>query len=302
MMKIAIAGGTGLVGQALTKQLLKDGHELVILTRNKSGKQPENRITYVEWLTSQSTPEKMLDDIDVIINLAGHSINNRWTAKTKKDTYASRMTATKEITRIIPKLTTRPHVYIQASAIGYYGTSESDQFTEQTEQPGSDFLATVVQQWETEGEQVTELGVRTVLMRFGVILAKQGGALPRMTMPYKLFGGGQIGNGKQWISWVHIEDVCRLIAFAIMNDDIHGAINVTAPNPVRMKEFGKTIGEALQRPHWLPVPAFALQTLLGEMSLLVLQGQQVLPEKALQHGFKFQYEHPKDALKHLLSK
>ncbi|PWA08778.1 TIGR01777 family protein [Pueribacillus theae] len=299
-MKIAIAGGTGLVGSALCDMLLADGHELIILTRNRDGKQGKDGLTYVEWLNENSHPEKNLEGVECIVNLAGESINNRWTESTKRAILQSRLDASSEIARLISKLDDKPRVYIQASAIGYYGTSETDQFTEKNSHAGSDFLAHVVSEWEKAGEKIDKQGVRTVYMRFGVILDNRGGALPRMVLPYKLFAGGNIGSGNQWLSWIHIDDVCRLILFAIENETMEGAVNATSPNPKKMGEFGKTIGSILHRPHWIPLPAFVLKALLGEMSMLVLEGQYVYPEKAVQHGFQFQYENLQNALQDLL--
>lgn len=299
-MKIAIAGGTGFVGKALSELLLRDGHELFILTRNIKNKRDRRGVTHIEWFGENSRPEKKLNGVDALINLSGESINNRWTSKTKQEILNSRVKASQEMARIIQRLDQKPHVYMQASAVGFYGTSLTDTFTENDEKCGDDFLARVVSKWEQEGRQIAEMGIRTVFMRFGVILDRLEGALPRIVLPYKLFAGGTIGKGEQWLSWIHIDDVCRMIRFAIEHEIIEGVMSVTAPNPVKMKEFGKTIANVLNRPHWLPVPSFALKILLGEMSLLVLEGQRVLPKKAQQHGFQFRYEHLYDALEHIL--
>lgn len=300
MLKIAIVGGTGLVGKALTKKLLKAGHELVILTRETKQKEQIKNVTYVKWLSESSQPEKMLSGVNAVINLAGESINNRWTTKMKQKIKQSRIHATEEIMRIIEQLEQKPDVYIQASAIGYYGTSETATFTESSEQIGTDFLAQVVSAWEQAGKRIAEFGIRTVYLRFGLILERDDGALPRIVLPYKLFAGGTLGSGNQWVSWIHIEDVCQLIAWILTNEQIDGVVNVTAPEPIRMNELGKAISNVLHRPHWFPVPAFLLKAVLGEMSLLILQGQRVLPEKLLQHGYQFRYKTIQPALHNIL--
>lgn len=299
-MKVVIAGGTGFVGRALSNLLLQKGHDVIVLTRNKN-KQSDARITYIEWLNNESIEYEKLNDVDAIINLAGESINNRWTTTMKEHILTSRLKTTESIHQLIKKLSKKPNVYIQASAIGFYGTSDTETFTEKHEQAGNDFLAKVVSNWEQIGKRIENEGIRTVYMRFGVVLDRNEGALPRLVFPYKLFTGGTIGNGKQWISWIHINDVCKLILFAIEQKDLNGIVNVTAPNPVQMKTFGKTVSRVLKRPHWLPVPAFVLKTMLGEMSMLILKGQRVLPEKALQHGFTFQFNTVQETLEDLFS-
>ncbi|RBW68140.1 TIGR01777 family oxidoreductase [Bacillus taeanensis] len=300
-MKIAITGGTGFVGRKLTNFFQQKGDEIFILTRNPSTKPNEEHVTYVEWLTENSTPEKALEGIDVIINLAGESINNRWTNQTKKKILESRITATREVLRIIAALKKKPSTLINASAVGYYGISETKTFTEKTKQHGHDFLAQVVKNWEEEAWKAENFGVRTVLTRFGIILDDEEGALPNMMLPYKLFIGGKLGSGQQWFSWVHIDDVVRMISFAIENPDIEGPLNVTAPHPKKMNEFGKDLASALHRPHWLRAPELALKIALGEMSTLILDGQCVLPEKALQHHYTFKFNKLQPALESLLS-
>lgn len=297
-MKIAIAGGTGFVGRALCKTFSREGHEIIVLTRNKRKKTHSN-ITYAEWLNDKELDASIFNDVNVIINLAGESINARWTKKKKAPILNSRLTAVKAIHKLIQQLEKKPNVYIQASAIGFYGTSETETFTEQASKPGHDFLAHVASKWEEAGKVIENEGIRTVYMRFGLILSKDDGALPRIILPYKWFFGGKLGKGNQWASWVHIEDVCSMIRFAIENENINGPLNVTAPNPVTMNELGKTAAKILKRPHWLSVPAFALKLILGEMSTLVLDGQRVLPEKALENGFHFQFETLDEALENL---
>ncbi|MCM3667056.1 TIGR01777 family oxidoreductase [Mesobacillus subterraneus] len=300
-MKIAITGGTGLVGKALSREMINSGHEVFILTRNKASSNSSLNPKYVSWLNEGDQPELELEGIDAIVNLAGATINSRWTDDYKRKILDSRLQATSEVKGILKKLIKKPEVLVNASAVGFYGTSLTEEFTEQAP-AGNDFLAETVEKWEGAASQAEDLGVRVVLCRFGVILDKHGGALPRMVLPYKLFGGGKIGSGKQWLSWIHIQDAVSGIMFAIDNKDLKGPVNFSAPSPVTMDQFGKTLASVLQKPHWMPVPSFILKMLLGEMSILVLEGQRVHPEKLLRAGFVFRYLHLKEALKDIFGK
>jgi len=298
-MKIAIAGGSGFVGKALTTELLLQKHEVYILSRRALQEQKVDGLTYVNWLGANDRPELQLEGVEVFINLAGESLSSgRWTSARKKQIVDSRLTAAREIKRIIAALDTKPSVLLNASAIGYYGTSSEEIYTESAIKRPSDFLSDTVDRWEKEA---SDAGVRTVFMRFGVILGDKEGALPRMLLPYKLFGGGTVGSGRQVLSWIHIQDVVRAAIYCIEHHALSGAVNFTAPNPVNMNAFGSTIGKMLKRPHWLPVPAFMLKLLLGEMSVLVLEGQTVLPERLIQHGYSFAYPELEDSLRSLLA-
>lgn len=295
-MRIAITGGTGFVGQALIKNLLELGHEIFVLTRRPHQFEAAERITYVGWLAEGSEPLRELEQIDIVINLAGESINTRWTETGKRKILASRLEATEAVISLLKGLKQKPKALINASAIGYYGTSLTDTFTEETGTAGHDFLAETVRQWEEKAKEATELGIRTCYCRFGIILDKSKGALPPMALPYKFFVGGTVGSGEQWMSWIHIDDVINALLFVIEHHSISGPVNFTSPKPVRMKTLGQTIGRALRRPHWMPAPAFALKMLLGEMSLLVLEGQRVIPENLQKHGYQFQYTQIDEAL------
>ncbi len=189
----------------------------------------------------------------------------------------------------------KPEVLISGSAIGFYGTAEDLIFTEATERAGNDFLAEVVEAWERTASQAEQFGVRTVYARFGVILGEEG-ALPLMKLPIKLFAGGRIGSGEQWISWVHINDVVDMIRFCLANKQISGPVNVTAPHPARNKDFTNTLARVLRRPDWLPAPILAVRTALGDMSMLITRGQYVLPGKADMHGYEFSYPYLEKAL------
>lgn len=299
-MKIVIAGGTGFIGWKLTENLLAEGHEIIILTRKL---QPAiGKITYVKWLEEGAHPENDIERADAFINLAGVSINDgRWNAKHQKQIYESRMSATNELLRIIAALPKKPTVLVNGSAIGIYPASEETIYTEDSQELATDFLAKTVNDWENKAASATEQGVRTVFMRFGVVLGMEGGALPLMALPYKLFVGGPIGSGQQWVSWVHVLDVVRAIAFAIDNKNLVGPVNVTAPTPVRMEEFGRTISKVLHRPHWLPVPALLMKLALGQKSALVLEGQKVLPSVLMREGFPFMFPSLEPALADLLA-
>lgn len=300
-MKVVISGGSGFIGKYLTDFLLKEGHEVVILTRNN--KMPEKGVSYVAWLKDGAFPEKELKNVDAVINLAGVSINDgRWTKEHQKQIYQSRMTATDELLRIIAMLPGKPSVWINASAIGIYPTSLDAIYTEESQEISTDFLGKTVYDWEQKAKQAEKFGICTAFMRFGVVLGKDGGAFPLMALPYKFFAGGTIGSGEQWVSWIHIFDVVRAIDFVMNHSHLHGPINVTAPTPIKMKDFGKTIGKVLKRPHWLPVPSFAMKLALGQKSKLVLEGQNVLPKVLMEAGFQFLYPTLDLALKDLFQR
>lgn len=303
-MKIAIAGGTGLIGKALCNYLYENGHEVLILTRQKhSNSVSSGSPRYISWLTKDSSSIiEELTGVDAIINLAGSTINTRWTDTGKEKIVKSRLYVVNELHRLIFALPVKPKVLINASAVGFYGTSEERTFTETSTKPGTDFLAQTVVKWESAVKKIEEMGIRTVLCRFGVVLDSKAGALPRMLLPYQLFIGGKIGNGHQWLSWIHLQDVVKGIVFAIENNHVSGPVNFTAPEPVQMQDFGSTLATVLNRPHWLPLPPFILSLLLGEMSLLILKGQRVLPEALINHGFSFQYPTLHPALKDILNK
>lgn len=299
-MKIAISGGTGFVGRHLSSFLNNEGHTVYILTRKKIDSSPTSNIQYVQWAANSNTFP--LSSIDVVINLAGESINNgRWTKKQKEKILESRLQTTKGLIKQLHTLEIKPHTFINASAIGYYGTSQKQSFTEKHETPGNDFLATTVSLWEQAASNAKSLGIRTIYTRFGIVLGQDGGAFPKMLSPYQLYIGGTIGSGNQWLSWIHIDDAVRIIDFAINKKDIEGPLNITAPTPATMKEFGKNIAKITGRPHWLPVPSFILHTLLGEMSMLVLEGQHVLPHKAIEYGYQYKFLTLEHALQNIIS-
>lgn len=300
-MKIAIAGGTGLVGSKLVELCKFRDDEVFVLTRGEEGE--HDGVTYVKWMTEGANPAAILEGIDAFVNLAGVSLNGgSWTEDFKKQIYDSRMKATNEAFTILQSLSNRPAVYVNASAVGIYPNSETEIYTEKSNKVATDFLGVTVKDWEQRAKVFGELGMRTAYMRFGVILDREKGALPNIVKPYQFYVGGTIGSGEQWLSWVHVEDVARAILYVIDNESIEGPVNVTSPNVKRMKQFGKVVGDVLGKPHWLKVPRFALKAALGEQSQLVIEGQYVLPEKLLAHGFKFKYASLDDALRNLYEK
>ncbi|MCR6105954.1 TIGR01777 family protein [Salipaludibacillus agaradhaerens] len=301
-MKIAITGGTGLIGQAVTKELISKDHHVLILTRNKENKKSKYGITYVEWLKDGTYPEKELEGIDGLINLAGENLNSgRWTADKKKEILQSRIVATREVVRIIEQLKKKPDVLVNGSAVGFYGTSFTQTFTEKETTPGNDFLADVVAKWENEALKAAPT-VRVVCARFGLVLSVEDGALKKMLPPFRLGAGGKLGTGEQWMSWIHISDVARALAHSLTTPSLQGPVNITAPHPQMMKHFGQQLAAVLNRPFWAPVPSSLLKFILGDMSILILEGQRVLPAKLEQHDFRFQFPHLQDALTDLIKK
>ncbi|KHF41294.1 TIGR01777 family oxidoreductase [Halalkalibacter okhensis] len=302
-MNIVIAGGSGFLGKKLTDHLTNQGHSIYILTRDASNKPVLPSVHYVQWLHEEAKPIDHLNEVDAIINLAGESIGSgRWTKQKKTNILQSRITSTQSIIQLIEQLPIKPKVLVNASAIGYYGTSLSKTFTEESESSGDDFLSNVVEKWENEAKKASNYGVRVVFCRLGVVLDPNEGALNRMLLPYRFFIGGPLGSGKQWLSWIHIDDAVRMFSYAATQPNLEGAFNLTTPFPCQMNEFGKTLAHVLNRPHYLPAPSFALRLLLGEMSTLVLDGQKVLPNKAISSSYPYLYPTLLSALENLLKK
>jgi uncharacterized protein (TIGR01777 family) len=234
-----------------------------------------------------------------VVNLAGAAIGEgRWTAERKQEIINSRKIGTQKLVEAIAKAEQKPSVLVNASAVGYYGTSETATF-EENSPPGNDFLSEVCIAWEAEAQKVKDLGVRLAILRLGVVLG-MGGAIAKMLPIFKLFAGGTIGTGKQWFSWVEVDDLVNLIVAVLKRPDMQGVYNATAPNPVRMADFCHALGDVLHRPSWLPVPAFALELLMGDAAMVVLQGQQVLPKRSLESGFVYKYPNLKPALESFL--
>ena len=301
-MRIIIAGGSGLIGSALAKHLLATGHHVWILTRNPGATPRADGAQVVRW-DGQSTNgwEALVSQTDAIVNLAGESLGSGyWSKERKKRIITSRVSAGKAISEAIRRANPRPSVLVQASAVGFYGPRGSEPVIEETT-PGSGFLAEVCQAWEASSQSVEEMGVRRVVIRTGVVLTKNAGALPRMMLPFRLFAGGPIGNGQQGLPWIHLTDEVAAIHFLLQNDKAHGIYNLSAPEPLSNADFGQLLAKVMKRPYWLPVPSFALRLILGEMSTLVLEGQFMVPKKLQEFGFTFKFESAGLALREIFS-
>lgn len=298
-MMIGITGGTGFIGKALTQFFIDKGDEVFLFTRSTDRKSQSPYIHYVSWDPAHHHVTTHLPDFDVLINLAGATINKRWTTSYKEAIIKSRLDAAQTVEILLKQQKKQLPLLINASAIGYYGTSLNRVFTEADRVDPTDFLSEVTTRWEASVEALEPLCGRVVPIRFGVVLGKEEGAFPKMVLPYRFFVGGRVGSGKQWVSWIHIHDLVRLIQFVSENPEMKGPVNATAPNPVQMNEFGKTVATVMERPHLFPVPSFALRLLLGGMSDLLLKGQKVLPDKLLEHGFSFKFPTLEQAVKAL---
>lgn len=306
-MKVAITGATGFVGSHLVEQLHSLGYQIIVLTRNPDkGRRvfPVANYPQVEivgYTPTVSGPwQDAIAGCDGVVNLAGASIaDERWTEGRKQELYDSRITLTQKLVAAMAQANPKPKVLVSTSAIGYYGTSETATFDE-TSPPGNDFLANLCQQWEEAATEVKNSDTRLVILRFGIVLG-MGGAIAKMLTPFKLFAGGPLGSGEQWFSWIHINDLVNLIRFSLENPQVEGVLNATAPNPVRMNELCQQMGKILNRPSWLPVPSFALEMLLGDAAIVVLEGQQVLPLGPQSYNFEYQYPMVKPALEEILA-
>jgi uncharacterized protein len=299
-MKITVLGGTGFIGKILMKNLVQEGHKVVLLSRNPLNISKAD-IEAAKWDADHIDAWiKYIDGADAIINLSGEPIGSkRWTQKQKDKIIDSRLKTTRAIVSAISKSKSKPKLLINASAVGYYGNVESGEVTELSDS-GAGFLSDVCKKWETGAKEAEKYGVRVVLVRLGIVLEKDGGALKKMLLPFKLFIGGPLGSGKQWLPWVHRDDLVGSMLFILKNQNISGVVNITSPNPVRMKEFSRELGKILKRPSMFPVPAFVLKILLGEMSEMILTGQKAIPQKLIEAGYKFKFPELKSALKEIL--
>ncbi len=309
-MRVVITGGTGLIGRALAADLVSDGHEVIVLTRNpaSAGDLPAGARA-VKWdAVSGKGWEPSADSADAIVNLAGESIAgngflpSRWTAARKERILQSRVNAGKAVVDAVRAAAIKPRVVIQASAVGYYGSQDVKAQPPLGEDApsGNDFLADVVRQWEASTAPVEEMGVRRAIIRTGLILTFKGGTLPLLALPYQFFAGGPIGSGKQPMSWIHLQDEVKAIRYLIEHENASGVFNLTAPNPVTNAEFGQTLGKVMGRPSWLPAPGFAFKLAFGELAdALVLSGQRVVPTRLEEAGYTFEFPELEGALKDL---
>ncbi|RXT04135.1 TIGR01777 family oxidoreductase [Ammoniphilus sp. CFH 90114] len=300
-MLIAILGGTGFIGSHLVRGCIDKGYKVILLTRQPDKYQSTDHVTYLKWPLQEGDP---CLEVDATINLAGETINQRWNSRAKSAILNSRVQTIQMLVKLMEQGKIKSSVVINGSAVGYYGHSDEALFTEKDrpKPQADDFLAQVVHAWEKEADQVAKLGIRLVKARIGVVLGREGGALPKMALPYQLFAGGRIGGGQQYLSWIHIKDIVGLMLYCIESRNIEGAVNFTAPQPVRMASFGQTLASVLNRPHWLPTPAFVFRLAFGEMSDLLLKGQQVIPQKALDSGYSYNFPDLKQALQNIFSR
>ena len=293
-MKILITGASGLIGNALQKSFAEKDYEMLLAGRKKSAKPNE-----IEWDAERGFAEEdlpRLDALDAIVHLAGENVAGRWTDDKKRRLMDSRVHGTRNIVEMIDKLREKPKVLISASAIGIYG-DRNDEILSEESAAGVTFLAEIGKNWEAEAVKAEDFGVRVARLRIGIVLSKDGGALSQMITPFKFGLGGTIGSGKQWMSWIALEDVVRIVNFALENENLNGAINTVAPNPVKNEEFTDALGAMLHRPTILPIPAFAVNLAFGEMgNSLLLGSTRVVPKKLEESGFEFQFPDLKSAL------
>lgn len=306
-MNIIIAGGTGLIGTNLVN-VLAPRHRISILTRTPSRRSaPHPNADLVKWDGESLGPwAQRLAEADAVINLAGENIAGKgffpqaWTPSRRNSIRASRLKVGEVLSEAVGKSQPKPQVFIQASAVGYYGFHPSDQALTESSPAGSGFLADVCQSWENSTREVEEFGVRRVICRLGVVLDPQGGALARMIPPFRFFLGGPFGSGDQVYSWIHTTDVALGMEHLIQSPQAQGVYNFTAPHPCSNRDFAQTLGEVMGRPAWLPVPGFMLRFLFGEVASVVLNGQRVLPERLQKSGYQFAFPRLEPALRHLL--
>ena len=302
-MRIVITGGAGLIGRALTAGLAADGHEVILLSRapgRVTGLPAGARAEGWDGRTAAGWGP-LADGAQAIVNLAGESLAaGRWTAERKRRIRESRLNAGRAVVQAAEMAGRAPRVVVQSSAVGYYGPQGDQELAEETP-PASDFLAQLCVDWEASTAPVEAMGVRRVVIRSGVVLSAGDGALPRMLLPFKLFAGGPLGGGRQWLPWIHIADEAAAIRFLIEKEEAAGPFNLTAPHPLTNAEFGRVVGRVLGRPAWMPAPAFALRLALGEMATVVLDGQRAVPRRLLGLGFTFRFPEAEAALRDLLA-
>jgi uncharacterized protein len=306
-MKIAVTGAGGFVGRRLLERLMAEGHQVLALVRDPAKltdlfpPSSSPNLSIVAYQPQESGAwQQAIAGCEGVVNLAGEPLaGDRWTPERKQAIMDSRQRGTQKLVEAIAQADPRPQVLVNASAIGYYGTSETRRFDEQSP-PGNDFLAQVCQAWEAEAEKVKDSGTRLVILRFGIVLG-MGGAIAKMLPPFKLYAGGTLGSGRQWFSWIHREDLVSLIVQCLTQPNRVGVFNATAPGSVRMAELCTTLGRVLHRPTWLPVPDFVLELLLGEAAQVVLEGQQVVPQRLQSEHFDFQFPEIESALRDILT-
>lgn len=298
-MKVIVTGGSGLIGRHLTQALARDGHEVVVLSRDPEkhrGDLPAG-VRAVQWdAESAQGWAAEADGADAIVNLAGENLSSGpWTQARKQRILESRINAGKAVVEAVEQASQKPKVVLQSSAVDYYGARGNELITEENG-PGDSYLSRVCIQWEASTEPVIIHGVRRVILRTGLVLSDEGGSLPLLALPFKLFVGGRLGSGRQWYPWIHMEDEIGAIRFLLENPEAEGPYNLTAPEPHTNQEFAETLGRVLKRPSFFPVPGFMMKAVLGDMSYVVLTGQRVVPKKLEQLGYDFRFPQLEAAL------
>ncbi len=303
-MRIVVTGGTGFIGRALCASLSQDGNRVAVLTRDvQAASQVLGAgVTAVEWNALEAGDwENCLEGADAVINLAGAPLADaRWTSARKRLLTDSRVHATRLLVTALSRRSLKPHTLVSGSGIGYYGASD-DRVLDEGAARGRGFLADLCLEWEAEALRAAEFGMRVVILRTGMVLERNGGALPRMLLPFKLFAGGPILPGTQWVSWIHRRDHIGLIRWALARSQVSGPVNAVAPESVTMHQFCQVLGRVLRRPSWFPVPGWALQAALGELATLMTTGQRVNPARALADGYSFEYRTLEPALRAILA-
>lgn len=302
-MQVVVTGGTGFIGRSLVERLVRSGHQVTVLTRdvNRAARRLPAKCACRTWNPDTDLDHAMLRGVDAIVHLAGEGVaDGRWTAQRKAEILESRTRGTECLLRALSRLPAgeRPRTFVSASAVGWYGDRGEERLDE-TSEPGGGFLADVCRAWEARTLAVQSLGIRTVTLRIGLVLGRGGGALRAMLTPFRLGLGGRLGSGRQWMSWIHIDDVVGLLQFALADDRVSGPVNGVAPRPVRNGAFTRTLGRVLQRPTIFPIPALALRLVLGEMAGMRLASQRIRPRAAEDLGYSFRFPTPRKALEDL---
>jgi uncharacterized protein (TIGR01777 family) len=298
-MKIVIAGGTGFIGRHLCHRLMNEGHSIVILSRHPDDTpvHTTTRARVIQWDgRNDGSWATCCEGAEVVMNLSGAPIaDKRWTSERKRELVDSRVLTTQTLLASIAKWKTKPHTFLTASGVGFYGDRESEEVNEDSPS-GRGFLVELCQAWESAAKQGEALGLRVLPVRFGMVLGLNGGALPKMAFPFRFFLGGPVLPGSQFVSWIHLTDLSRLILWLVTNPSIGGPVNGVAPDSVTMREFCERLGQAMKRPSWFPVPGFLLHIALGELADMLTTGQRVYPKRALEGGFTFLYPRLPSAL------
>lgn len=303
-MKIFLAGGTGFVGKNLTRFLVSNGHDVTTMARHAKPAPPASgkggSVTFVAGDGTRPGPwQEVIPQHDVLINLAGVTVFKRWNDEYKKLLRDSRILTTRHIVDAIPENPSHPITLINTSGTGYYGFRGDEELSEDAPS-GTDFLSNLASDWESEALRARSKGARVAVTRFGIVMGRDGGALQQMALPFRFFVGGPVGSGRQWVPWIHIDDLCRAMLFIAENKTMEGPFNFSAPEPVRNRDLAKAIGKALGRPSFFPAPAFMLKLVLGEFGSVILEGQRAVPAALLKHGFVFNYPRVQEAVNDLL--